>query len=198
MVMASEATAAGFGRNFDGGRAGYLAEVHEAMKDMAGVDYVGRVGVQESIHPGGEAWKDAYDRFVPARAFVDQTIRDFGFIRVGGSYGREDAGRYNAVKAAMCEYSAGSAEWIRGKDGTLFKTIDDGVALMRPVRDRVSGRFGFGIEIREGAEFDLTSRTLVNPGVRTATYGGLDIDQAIKSWERGLASDRDATAEFRF
>lgn len=201
MVSASgAATAAGFGRNFDGGRAGYLAEVHEAMRQAAGVDYVGRLGVGESIHPGGEAWKDAYDRQVPARAFVEQTIIDFGFVRAGGAFSVEDARGYNTVKAAMCEFSAQSPDWIRGKDGTLFKEVEDGVAVMRPVRERRSGRFGFGIEVREGAVLDTTARVLVRPGTRVAAFAGFDIDQAVASWERSHrhASERDASADFRF
>jgi hypothetical protein len=203
MVNASEAaTAAGFGRSFDGGRASYLAEVNEAMQELAGVRYVGPRGVAESIHPGSEAWKDAYDRQVPARAFVEQTMRDFGFVRAGAAFSIDDAESYNSVKAAMCEFAAESTDWVRGHDGTLFNVQEDGVALMKPVRDRKSGRFGFGIEFREGAELDMGSRTLVRPGERTGTYAGFDIDQAMNKWTvavRARADLREAqSTDFRF
>src|SRR5690606_21447379 len=117
---------------------------------------------------GGEAWKDAYDRNVPARVFVEQTISDFGFMRIGGAFGAEDAKGYNSAVAALCEFSVQSPEWVRGRDGRLFRELEGGVAVMRPVRERRSGQFGFGIEFREDAAFDATARTLARPGTRVA------------------------------
>lgn len=202
MIKASEAVAAaGFERNFDGGRAGYLAEIHEIMQEMAGVPYSGWGGISESIHPGSEAWKDAYDCQVPARTFVERTIRDFGFVRVGSAFNLDEAGKFNRIKAAMCEFSATSAEWLRGPDGTLFNASEDGVAIMKPILDHRSGRFGFGIEFREGAEFDPTSRMLISNGTSAGTYGALDMREVLHDYNhaRKIAAEmRDAeTSDFR-
>lgn len=173
------AAASDFDKSFDDDRAGYLKQVNDFLSTAAGVRYL---DVANSIHPGAEAWKDAYDRGVPVKAFVEQTMQDFGFVRVGKDFSREEAGSYNKVKAAMCEFSMGNGEWTRGNDGTLFNDAEGGVAMMKPVRDRLSGKFGFGIEFREGAVLDaLRTRVLVS-GKAVEHYAGLDMGKALNDY----------------
>lgn len=178
-------------KKFDASRADYLGQVNETMARAAGVRYL---EVKDSIHPGGEAWKDAYDRMVQPSAFVDRTISDFGFRRLADGHSPEDARNYNLAKAAMCEFSSGNAEWTRGVDGALFNETSEGVGVMFPVRERKSGRFGFGIEFRAGAQMDEYKTRLEVPGEKSGQYAAMDMSDAIKDYDSARRAERD----FRF
>lgn len=193
MQNAVKGAPAAFGheRKFDPPRADYLGQVNDIMNRAAAVRYL---EVAPSIHPGGEAWKDAYDRAVPAGTFVDRTIDDFGFVRAGASHSAEDARLYNLAKAAMCEFSLGNPEWTRGADGALFNETASGIGIMRPVRERKSGRFGFGIEFREGAELNALKTGLAAQGERTGQFAAMDMSEALETYEASRKVERD----FRF
>jgi len=189
-------------KKFDASRADYLGQVNETMAREAGVRYL---EVKDSIHPGGEAWKDAYDRMVQPSAFVDRTISDFGFRRLADGHSPEDARNYNLAKAAMCEFSSGNADWTRGNAGIIFKKRDEGVAVlvnevpdgvgvMFPVRERKSGRFGFGIEFRAGAQMDEYKTRLEVPGEKSGQYAAMDMSDAIEDYDKARRVERD----FRF
>lgn len=159
----------------------FLRQVNDAMKAATGVRYL---EVMNSIHPGGEAWKDAYDRSVAPLAFVAETVADFGLARVGDLHSAEGARQHNLVKAAMCEFSLGNADWVRGDKGELYNEVDGGVGVMRPVKTSDSDRHGFGIEFREGARLDPLKRGLSVQGKRTETHAALDMSEALTEYEK--------------
>lgn len=191
MVDANRAVAAAFDVSFSGDRVDYLKQVDNAMLEMAGVRYL---DVWPDIHIGSEPWKDAFDRGVSPKQFVQDTMRDFGFVQAGKVCSADEAASFNRVKAAMSGFSWGNESgWMRGVDGTLFQETDDGVAVMKPVRCRNSGRYGFGIEYREGAVLDEFKTRLVENGTPAGRFAGFDMQKALEDYD----SVRNAR-QFRF
>lgn len=178
-------------RVFDPDRSAYLGGVDRMLLERAGVRYL---KIRDSIHPGGEAFKVAFENGVPVEEFVSNTMSDFGLKSVSEIGSVSGAGYYNSTKAAMCEFAISSAWWTRGRDGFLYHETPDGVAVMRPVLDRKTGRYGFGIEFREGASMDRWLTGLKELGTVVARIGKMDIGDAVAEFEKS----REARARFAF
>lgn len=178
----------------------YLKELNGSMQDRAGVSYI---AIRSSLHGSDlDAVKRFLDEGVSPQDAVKQIMNDHGLRAVGGSVGRDVAGAYNRVQAAISEFVAESEDWHRSDDGRIFCVIDDTVAFLQPVRYRKDSpnepeAFGFGIELRDGAEVDFREGAVVNEGTVAERFAGWDLAQPLEQMHTHVAS-REKARDFSF
>ena len=184
----------------DGALADYVKKINEAMQAKAGVGYM---AIRSSLHGSDlDAVRHFLDSGVEPSDAVMQIMRDHGLKSVNERISPQIAGAYNKVQAAISEYVAGSSEWHRADDGRIYAVMDDTIALLRPVRYHKESpnepeAFGFGIELREGAEVDFIEGTIVSEGVRGECFAGWDLAEPLNAMREHVAS-RDNAREFTF
>ena len=178
----------------------YVSEVNSIMKEVAGVAYM---KLRSSIHgDDNEAMRSYKDRGVDARDAVMEIIDENGLKTVNSRVSPALAYAYNVVQAAICEFVFESPLWHRSLEGQIYSRTQDGLALIRPVPYRKDSpneaqAFGYGIEIREGAEIDPYTGSIVSEGTPVAQFAGWDIEQAVGYMSSYLAS-REDTSSFSF
>lgn len=178
----------------------YLKELNGAMQERAGVSYI---AIRSSLHGSDlDAVKRFLDEGVSPQDAAKQVMDDHGLRAIGGNVVREVAGAYNRVQAAISEFVAENADWHRTDDGRVYSAIDDTVAFLQPVRYRKDSpnepeAFGFGIELRDGAEIDFREGTVTNEGTVAERFAGWDLAQPLEQMHTHVAS-REKSRDFSF
>ncbi len=184
----------------DEGLATFLKELNASMLAKAGVSYI---AIRSSVHGGDlDAARSFLDNGVDASEAAAQIMRDHGLKSVNARVSAELAGAYNKVQAAISEFVAGSNDWHRTDDGRIYSVIDETVAFLRPVRYQKDSpnepeSFGFGIELREGAEVDFIEGSVIREGEVGQRFAGWDLVQPLEAMQMHLAT-RDQAREFTF
>lgn len=184
----------------DGKLATYLKDLNETMLQKAGVSYI---SIRSSLHGSDlDAVRSFRDNGVEASDAASQIMRDHGLKSVNARVPAGVAGAYNKVQAAISEFVAESAGWHRADDGRIYSVMDETVAFLRPVRYRKDSpnepeSFGFGIELREGAEVDFIEGSIISEGEQGERFAGWDLAQPLEAMHKHVAA-RDQAREFTF
>ncbi|NTF17513.1 hypothetical protein G6L37_03820 [Agrobacterium rubi] len=180
--------------------ASYLKDLNSVMQEKAGVAYI---AIRSSLHGSDlDAIRSFLDNGVAPAEAVAQIMSDHGLKSVNAKIPHNVAGAYNKVQAAISEFLANTQDWHRSDDGRIYSVMDETVAFLHPVRYRkVSPNepeaFGFGIELREGAEVDFYEGTIVSEGSQGERFAGWDLGQPLEAMHKHIAS-RDQAREFSF
>lgn len=124
---------------------GFLTSVSTILEQQAGIRYA---EVSRSIHPNGHAPRHAFEGGVDAKTFVQGILADEGFRNVADD---ADARGFNLAQAAISEFVFATPGWHRSVDGTYFMPEEDKTLTIRPILNKATGQFGFGVEVRDGA-----------------------------------------------
>jgi hypothetical protein len=184
----------------DEGLATFLKDLNGAMLAKAGVTYI---SIRSSIYGGDlDAVRSFVDNGVEASEAASQIMQDHGLKSINAKVSADLAGAHNKVQAAICEFVADSHDWHRSDDGRIFSVINETVAFLRPVRYQKDSpnepeSFGFGIELREGAEVDFIEGTVVSEGTAGERFAGWDLAQPLEAMQKHVAT-RDQAREFTF
>lgn len=163
----------------------FAADVNLLLQSRAGIPYS---EVAQSLHPGGDAPRHALENGVTAAEFVSGLIEDEGFIQIADGYTHEEAYDYNRVKTAIAEFVFMNPDWHRTADGISFSNYEDNLIVMRPVQNSRDRTYGFGVEIRQGAERSEDMTTFSNLGDVQAQFAGFDIQKPIDLAREHMAS----------
>jgi len=180
--------------------ASYLKELNVAMQEKAGVSYI---AIRSSLHGSDlDAIRSFLDNAVEAPDAALQIMRDHGLRGVNAKVTPEVAGAYNKTAAAISEFVAESPNWHRSDDGRIFAVFGETIALLHPVRYRKESpnepeAFGFGIELREGAEVDYFDGSITHEGTLGERFAGWDLAKPLEQMHTHIAS-RDKAREFSF
>lgn len=184
----------------DDSMATFLKSLNAAMLAKAGVTYI---SIRSSLYGGDlDAVRTFVDNGVEASEAASQIMSDHGLKSINVKVTADVAGAYNKVQAAISEFVAGSHDWHRTDDGRIYSVIDETVAFLRPVRYQKESpnepeSFGFGIELRDGAEIDLIEGSVVSEGTTGERFAGWDLAQPLEAMQKHVAS-RDQAREFTF
>jgi hypothetical protein len=161
----------------------FVTSVSKLLEEAAGIRYA---EVSRSIHPQGHAPRHAFEGGVAPADFVAGMIADEGLVCVSDA---EDARGYNLAKAAVAEFAHQTPGWHRSSDGVYHKPQDEVTLTIRPLLDRESGRYGFGVEVRDGT---------IEPGGDSSGLGdvqsrhaGFDISAPVEEAAEFVQSARD-------
>ncbi|NTF17514.1 hypothetical protein G6L37_03825 [Agrobacterium rubi] len=160
----------------------FATSVSNILKEVAGIGYA---EVSRSIHPLGHAPRHAFDGGVTPADFVSGLIVDEGFVQVRD---HADARAYNLAQAALSEFVFETVGWHRSADGVYFMSQDDMTLTARPLLDKESGRFGFGIEVRTGTIEPGGSS--VELGDIEGRFAGFDIKEPVSEAVEFITSSR--------
>lgn len=180
--------------------ASYLKELNAAMHEKAGIAYI---AIRSSLHGSDlDAVRSFLDNGVAAGDAASQIMNDHGLRSVNSKVSRETAAAYNKTQAAISEFVAESQDWHRSDDGRIFAVFDDTVAFLTPVRYHKESpnepeAFGFGIELREGAEVDFIEASIANEGTLGERFAGWDLAKPLEQMHTHIAS-REKAREFSF
>lgn len=166
---------------------GFVADVNARLMDRAGVSYT---EVVRSIHPGGDAPRQAFDGGVDPGDFVSGIIIDENFLEIAVADNADAARAHNLIMAAIAEFAYASEDWHRSDDGKYFSRTDDHTLTIRAVADP-AGRFGFGLEIWAGIGDEAGIAVTSDMGEPIARIGGYDISTVVERAYEHLASASD-------
>lgn len=156
----------------------FLAEANQDMQTRFGLAYI---EIADQVHPDGEMALRAVDFGQTVKEFVDATAKDYYFAPVGDPRLKGgDAGNFNRAAVAICEFATlnPSEGWQRREAGVCYP-MDDGFALMRPLKHKDADTFGFGIEVHQGGVLSANGFGVDNMGTLGDGYGSDDIESAI-------------------
>ena len=161
----------------------FVTSVSTLLAEVSGVRYA---EVARSIHPHSYASRHAFDGGVSPEDFVAGIMEDEGFLCVAEA---ADAREYNLAQAALSEFVFETPGWHRSADGVYFMPDGDKTLTIRPLLDKASGRYGFGVEVRDG---------VIQPGGSASQLGdvesrhaGLDIGTPVEEALNCVKSSRD-------
>lgn len=163
----------------------YLKKANQEMKGLAGITYM---SVMNSLHGGSQSLQSAFDDGVSALSFVRGTMQDFGLEEIKDKR-PEDIASFNNAKVAIVEYSGAADDWKLGKAGTVYSVNDDGIAIMSPIRNSVTGKFCFRIVQHNGAQL-TPEGDIMGSGEPGFVNNGFDIGDVVGFHERDLDQRR--------
>lgn len=163
----------------------YLNEIDQDMQARYGVSYS---ELAELVNPDGEMVKGAFDDGQSAKAFVDQTARSHYMLLVGAEVlNGGDAGKFNLVAAHISDYvGSHSGEWQR-RDRGICQVVDEGFAILRPVKEANGTGYGFGIEVRIGGVLNANGYKIDDLGKPGERFTAGDLDEVLDKFEQTKA-----------
>lgn len=163
----------------------YLNEIDQDMQARYGVSYS---ELAELVNPDGEMVKSAFDDGQSAKAFVDQTARSHYMLPVGAEVlNGGDAGKFNLVAAHISDYvGSHSGEWQR-RDRGICQVVDEGFAILRPVKEANGTGYGFGIEVRIGGVLNANGYKIDDLGKPGERFTAGDLDEVLDKFEQTKA-----------
>jgi hypothetical protein len=162
---------------------GFVAECDTVMAR----DYMVKYSeIAEIIHPAMEAARSAYDHGNAASDFVAQTAREHGLKKPSELRDRDDAHLYNLAAGAISEFvgSKNSAGWQRRENGQVILPMDDGFAVMHPVKSKDVNRYGFAIDKREGGVPHEDGITIVSQGALGDQWAAGEIEAVVERFQQ--------------
>lgn len=161
----------------------FVTSVSTLLAEVAGIRYA---EVARSIHPHSYAPKHAFDAGVSPEAFVAGMVADEGFLCVAEA---ADARAYNLARAALSEFVFETPGWHRSADGVYFMPEGDKTLTIRPILDKESGGYGFGVEVRDGVIQPGGSASQL--GAAESRHAGFDIGTPVEEALQFVKSSSD-------
>lgn len=158
----------------------FLTLASSRLEATAGVRYA---EIARSLHPNGHAARHAFDGGVSPENFAEGILSDEGFRTLSNFH---DARAFNLAQAAIAEFAYVTPGWHRSIDGTYFSHEQDLTLTIRPLADKTSDAFGFGVEVREGSI--SPGGTAEDLGPVQARFASLDIAEAVSDSRDYIAS----------
>lgn len=149
----------------------FLTSASSRLEAVAGVRYA---EIARSLHPNGHAARHAFEGGVAPETFAEGILVDEGFRKLSDF---EDARAFNLAITAIAEFAYVTPGWHRSADGTYFSSEQDLTLTIRPVADKTSGTFGFGVEVRPGSI--SPGGTADELGAVEARFASTDIAEAV-------------------
>lgn len=164
----------------------FLSDCDGLMKREYGVDYN---EVAEMIHPHKEAALSAFDNGSAPIEFIASTAKEHGFkslseiARIGG-----DARNFNLLAAAISEFvgTKASAGWQRRQDGIVAFPLEDGFAVLHPIKEKDSTKYGFGITKQEGGVLSEDGYYVLNMGLRTDAWAAKEVEDVVERFHQDI------------
>jgi hypothetical protein len=155
----------------------YLMDVDADMLLRYGIAYS---ELSELVNPDGQMIKSALDTGVTPREFVDLTARNHYMLAVGSpSLNGGDAGHFNKIAAIISDYvGKGETDWER-RDRGICRPVEEGFALLRPVKVANDVNYGFGIEVRVGGVLSDNGYNIENLGEPGDRFAAHDLGEVI-------------------
>ncbi len=165
---------------------GFVSDCDALMLREYMVSYM---DVAELIHPAMEAARAAHDHGSSAIDFVGQTAREHGLKKPSELRERDDANAYNLAAAAISEFvgSKNSTGWQRREGGQVVMPLDDGYAVMRPIKALVGNRYGFAIDKHDGAVLHDDGFAIVSPGTLGDQWAAPEIGAVVERFQQDNA-----------
>lgn len=163
----------------------YLAEIDQDMQARYGISYS---ELSELVNPDGEMVKSAFDDGKPARDFVDQTARSHYMLPVGSEVlNGGDAGKFNLAAAHISDYVGSRPDEWQRRDRGICQVVDDGFAILRPVKEANGSGYGFGIEIRVGGVLNANGYKVDELGKPGERFTAGDLNDVLDKFEQAKA-----------
>ncbi|TLX16932.1 hypothetical protein [Rhizobium sp. MHM7A] len=163
----------------------YLNEIDQDMQTRYGVSYS---ELAELVNPDGEMVKSAFDDGQSAKAFVDQTARSHYMLPVGAEVlNGGDAGKFNLVAAHISDYVGSRPDEWQRRDRGICQVVDDGFAILRPVKEANGSGYGFGIEVRIGGVLNANGYKVDDLGKPGERFSAGDLDEVLEKFEQTKA-----------
>jgi hypothetical protein len=163
----------------------FLNEIDQDMQARYGISYS---ELAELVNPDGEMVKSAFDDGQTAQAFVDQTARNHYMLPVGADALKGgDAGKFNLVAAHISDFVGSRPEEWQRRDRGICQVVDEGFALLRPVKEANGSGYGFGIEVRVGGVLNGNGYKVDDLGKPGEQFSAGDIDEVVEKFEQAKA-----------
>jgi hypothetical protein len=155
----------------------YLAEIDQDMLTRYGISYS---DLAELVNPDGEMIKSSFDEGRLAQSFVDLTARMNYMLPINSEALKGgDAGEFNRVSAHISDFvDKKSDDWHRYDRG-ICQLVDEGFAIIRPVKEANGSGYGFGIEVRVGGTISANGYKIADLGEPGERYAAGDIDEVL-------------------
>lgn len=163
----------------------YLNEIDQDMQARYGISYS---ELAELVNPDGEMVKTAFDEGQAVKAFVDHTARSHYMLPVGADALKGgDAGKFNLVAAHISDFVGSHPENWQRRDRGICQLVDEGFALLRPVKEANGSGYGFGIEVRVGGVLNANGYKVDDLGKPGEQFSAGDIDEVVEKFEQARA-----------
>ncbi len=163
----------------------YLNEIDQDMQARYGISYS---ELAELVNPDGEMVKTAFDEGQAVKAFVDHTARSHYMLPVGADALKGgDAGKFNLVAAHISDFVGSHPENWQRRDRGICQNVDEGFALLRPVKEANGSGYGFGIEVRVGGVLNANGYKVDDLGKPGEQFSAGDIDEVVEKFEQARA-----------
>lgn len=146
--------------------------------------------VAEMIHPGMEAALSAFDNGVSPMEFVARTVTDHGFKSIPeqerSGVNAEDARNYNLAAAIISEFvgTTASIAWQRRQGGKVVYPLDDGYAVLEPIKSKALGTYGFCVSKQDGGVLSEEGFAIVSEGTRTDQWAAPEIGDVVDAFQQ--------------
>jgi hypothetical protein len=166
-------------KSFDG----FITECDAVMTRDYKVKYS---DIAEIIHPSKEAARSAYDHGQSPGDFVAETALEHGLKKPTELRDRDDAHLYNLSVGAISEFvgSKNSVGWQRRENGQVILPMDDGFAVMHPVKAKDGNVYGFAIDKRDGGVLHEDGVTVVSQGTLGDQWAAAEIEAVVERFQQ--------------
>jgi len=163
----------------------YLLEIDQDMQARYGVSYS---ELADLVNPDGEMVKGAFEAGQSAKSFVDQTARGHYMLPLNSEVlNGGDAAKFNLVAAHISDYvGSHSDEWQR-RDRGICQVVDEGFAILRPVKESNGSGYGFGIEVRIGGVLNTNGYKIDDLGKPGERFTAGDLEEVLDKFEQAKA-----------
>jgi hypothetical protein len=163
----------------------YLNEIDQDMRARYGLSYS---ELADLVNPDGEMVKSAFDDGQSAKAFVDHTARSHYMLPVGAEFLKGgDAGQFNLVSAHISDYVGSHPDDWQRRDRGICQVVDEGFALLRPVKEASGSGYGFGIEVRVGGVLNANGYKVDDLGKPGERFTAGDLEEVLEKFEQTKA-----------